>query len=89
MEIFNQIFTFKTSNEIWFKLHELYDDTSNVHEQKYCLALNEYNSFTMNKNELVRDMYSRLNIIVNEINSIGINKLCDAAILREIISLLP
>jgi hypothetical protein len=68
MDIFNQVFTLKTANEIWLKLHELHDGTSN---------------------ELVRDMYSRLNLIINELNSIGINKLGDANIVRKIISLLP
>jgi hypothetical protein len=58
MEIFNQVFTLKTTKEIWLKLHELYDDTSNVHEQKHCLVLNEYSSFTIKENELVRDMHS-------------------------------
>jgi hypothetical protein len=89
MDIFNQNFTLKTANEIWLKLHELHDDTSNVCEQKHCLVLNEYNSFAMKDNELVRDMYFCLNIIINELNSIDINKLCDADIVRKIISLLP
>jgi hypothetical protein len=39
MEFFNQVFTLKTANEIWLKLHELRDGTSNVREQKHCLAL--------------------------------------------------
>jgi hypothetical protein len=43
----------------------------------------------MEDNELVRDMYYHLNIIINELNSIGINKLGDADIVRKIISLLP
>jgi hypothetical protein len=43
----------------------------------------------MKDNELVRDMYSRLNLIINDLNSIGINKLSDANIVRKIISLLP
>jgi hypothetical protein len=89
MNIFNQVFTLKAANEIWLKLHELHDGTSNVREQKHCLVLNEYNSFAMKDNELVRDMYSRLNLIINELNSIGINKLGDADIVRKIISLLP
>ena len=58
MEIFNQLSTLKTANEVWLKLHELHDDTWNVCKQKNCLVLNEYNSFTMKQNELVRDMYS-------------------------------
>jgi hypothetical protein len=43
----------------------------------------------MKDNELVRDMYFRLNLIINEINSIGINKLGDMDLVRKIISLLP
>jgi ABC-type multidrug transport system ATPase subunit len=43
----------------------------------------------MKENELVRDMYSRLNLTIDELNSIGINKLGDANIVRKIISLLP
>jgi hypothetical protein len=70
-------------------LHELHDDTSNVREQKHRLVLNEYNSFAIEDNELVRDMYSHLNLIINELNSIGINKLGDVDIVRKIISLLP
>jgi hypothetical protein len=89
MDIFNQVFTLKTTNEIWIKLHKLHDGTSNVREQKHCLVLNEYNSFAMKDNQLVRDMSSHLNLIINELNSIGINKLGDADIVRKIISLIP
>jgi DNA replication protein DnaC len=70
-------------------LHELHDGTSNVREQKHCLVLNESNSFAMKDNELVRDMHSRLILIINELTSIGISKLGDADIVRKIISLLP
>jgi hypothetical protein len=34
----------------------------------------------MKDSELVRDMYSHLNLIINELSSIGINKLVDADI---------
>jgi hypothetical protein len=57
--------------------------------KKHSLFLNEYNSFAMKDNELVRDMYSHLSLIINKLNSIGINKLGDANIVRKIISLLP
>jgi hypothetical protein len=69
-------------------LHELHDGTSNVREQKHCLVLNEYNSFVMKENELVRGMYSHINLVISELNSIGINKLGDANIVRKFISLL-
>ena len=43
----------------------------------------------MNDDELVRDMYSRLNLIINELHSIGLTKIDDADIVRKIISVLP
>jgi hypothetical protein len=43
----------------------------------------------MKETDLVRDMCSHLNLIINELNSIWINKLGDAGIVRKIISLLP
>ena len=52
-------------------------------------AKQSYDFFKMNENELVRDMYSRLNLIINELNSTGLTKLGDADIMRKIISLLP
>ena len=39
--------------------------------------------------EVVRDMYSHLNLIINELHSIGLTKLDDADIVRKIISVLP
>jgi hypothetical protein len=89
IDIFNQVYTLKTSHEIWLKLHEIYDGTSNVREQKHYLTRQSYDSFKMKDNELVRDMYSRLNLIINELNSIGITKLGDADIVRKIITVLP
>jgi hypothetical protein len=83
------VFTLKSSNEILLKLHELHDSTSNVREQKYWLPKQTNDSFKMNENEFVKDMYPRLNLIVNELNSIGLTKLGDADIVRKIISVLP
>jgi hypothetical protein len=42
----------------------------------------------MKENELVRGMYSHINLVISELNSIGINKLGDANIVRKFISLL-
>ena len=85
----NQLFTLIMAQEIWLKLQELHHGTSNVHEQKHCLAKQSFDSFKMNEDELVWDMYSRLNLIINELNSIGLTRLSDANIMRKIISMLP
>jgi hypothetical protein len=57
--------------------------------KKHCLAKQNYDSFKMNDDELVHDMYSRLNLIINELHSIWLTKLDDANIMRKIISVLP
>jgi hypothetical protein len=88
-DVFNQVFTLNTAHEIWLKLQELHDNTSNVHEQKHCLVRQNFDSFEMNEDELVHDMYSCLNLIINELNSTGLTKLSDAGIVRKIISVLP
>jgi hypothetical protein len=44
MDVFNQVFTLNMAHEIWLKLQELHDDTSNVREQKYYLAQQSYDS---------------------------------------------
>ena len=89
MDVFNHVLTLNTTHEIWLKLQELHDGTSNVREQKHCLAKQNYDSFSMNDDELVHDMYSRLNLIINMLHSIGLMKLDDVDIMRKIISVLP
>ena len=89
MNIFNQVFTLSKENKILLELHELHGGSSNVHEQKHFLAKNNYDSFQTKENEFVRDMYSHLNIIINELNSIGLTKLGDSNILRKTIFVLP
>jgi hypothetical protein len=56
MDIFNQVFTLNMAHEIWLKWQELHDGTSNVREQKHCLAKQSFDSFKMNEDELVRDI---------------------------------
>ena len=45
--------------------------------------------FKLKEDEFGRDMYLGLNLIVNELNSIGLKKLSDANIVSKIISMIP
>ena len=67
----------------------MYRGVVNVREQKHCLGKQNYDSFKVNDDELVHDMYSHLNLISNELHSIGLTKLDDADIVMKIISVLP
>src|SRR5438128_11990108 len=43
----------------------------------------------MNRNERVNDMYSRLNVLVEEIKALNVKKITDANMVMKIISILP
>src|SRR6266498_3456150 len=43
----------------------------------------------MNQNERVNDMYSRLNVLVEEIKALNVKKITDVDVVRKIISILP
>jgi hypothetical protein len=85
MEVFNRVYNHK----IWNTVEELHKGTKDVREQKYLLVKEAFNSFKMIPNELANDMYSHLNVIVNELSEIGLTKLSDEDISRKIIQVLP
>ena len=43
----------------------------------------------MNRNERANDMYSRLNVLVEEIKTLNVKKITDEDVVRKIISILP
>ena len=45
--------------------------------------------FAMNRNERVSDMYSRLNVLLEEIQALNVRKITDEDVVRKIISILP
>lgn len=77
------------AHEIWTTLKELHDGTSDIKEQRYSLIKSSFDSFKMMPNELANDMYSRLNVIVNKLNALGLTKLTDADVTRKIMQVLP
>jgi hypothetical protein len=87
IDVFNRVYNLKS--KIWNMLKELHNDTSDVREQKFLLVKEAFNSFKVLPNELANDMHSCLNVIVNELNEIGLTKLSDEDISRKIIQVLP
>jgi hypothetical protein len=70
-------------------LIQLYEGSSKVREQKYHLIRAKYDEFKMLPNECCNDMFSRLNLIVKELNSLHISNLDKGMINRKILMLLP
>jgi hypothetical protein len=74
IDVFNRLYNLKSAHKIWNKLEELHKATKDIREQKYHLVKEVFNSFKMMPNELANGMYSHLNVIVNELNEIGIDQ---------------
>ena len=89
IEVFNRVYDLKSAHEIWTTLKELHNGSNDVREHKYSLLKKNFDDFIMLPNELANDMYSRLNVIVNELNALGMTKLSDMDVIRKILSVLP
>jgi hypothetical protein len=67
----------------------LHEGSFKVREQTYHLIIAKYNEFKMLFNECCNDIFSRLNLIVNEFNSLNVFNLEKGMINRKILMLLP
>jgi hypothetical protein len=57
-------------------------------KERYHIAMKKLNSFEMLANENANDMYSRLNILVEEINGLGLTQISQPDVVRKILSVL-
>jgi hypothetical protein len=74
---------------MWHQLIQLHEGSSKVREQKYHLFRVKYDEFKMLLNECCNDIFSRLNLIVKELNSLNISNFDMGMINRKILMLLP
>ena len=68
--MFNRVFFCKNVKELWKTILENYEGIKNVANRKYYILIDKLNSFKQLDDEDVQSMYSRLNILLNEINSL-------------------
>ena len=64
---FNRVKSLTNANDIWKKLMEIHEGTSNVKEAKLYVLKGKFSEFAMKKDESVAEMFNRLNDIVNEL----------------------
>ena len=63
-------------HDLWMDICALHEGTRSEHEERYHIAMRMLNTFEMLTNENANAMYSRLNILVEEV-------------VRKILSVLP
>jgi hypothetical protein len=74
---------------LWLDICALHEGTKGEREERYHIAMEKLNSFEMLANENVNDMYSRLNILVEEVNGLGLTEISQPDVVRKILSVLP
>jgi hypothetical protein len=67
----------------------LHEGTKSECEERYHIAMKKLNSFEMLANENANDMYSRLNILVEEVNGLGLTQILQLDVVRRILSVPP
>ena len=83
--VFNRVFVCKNTKDLWKIISENHEDTKNVANEKYHVPIDKLNSFKQLDRENAETMYSRLNILVNEINSLDVKKIDDLELIRKIL----
>ena len=82
--MFNRVFVCENAKDLWKAISENHEGTKDVGEEKYHVRIDKLNSFKQLDDENAEFMYSRLNILVNEINSLGVKKIDDIELIRKI-----
>ena len=75
----------KTAHEVWEELETIYIGSKKLCEEKYQELKEKLNEFKMHPSELVEQMYARLNVLVEDINSLEISPLSTSDIIRKIL----
>jgi hypothetical protein len=83
--IFNRVFTCENAHELWKTIKVQNEGSKEVANERYSCLLEEINSFKQLANENAKSMYSRLDVLVNEINALGVKDITDLNINRKIL----
>jgi hypothetical protein len=73
-DVFNRVRNHKNAHDLWMDICALHEGTRSEHEERYHIAMRKLNSFEMLANENANAMYSRLSILVEEVNGLGLLK---------------
>ena len=84
-KIFNRVFACENAKDLWKTIKENHEGTKDVANERYHILIDRLNSFKQFDHENAESMNSRLNIHVNEINSLEMKKIDDLELIRKIL----
>jgi len=71
--VFNCVRNHKTAHDLWKELCALHEGSESEREERFHVVMNKLNIFEMLPKESANKMYFRLNVIVEELNGLGLN----------------
>ena len=83
--VFNRVYCCEYAKKLWQTIIENHEGTDDVTNERYHVLIDKLNSFKQLDDENVESMYSRLNTLVNEINSLGVKQIEDLELIRKIL----
>jgi hypothetical protein len=84
-DVFNRLRNHKNAHALWSDICALHEEIKSEREERYHIDMRKLNSFEM----LANDMYSWLNILVEEVNGLGLTQMSQPDVVRKILSVLP
>jgi hypothetical protein len=88
-DIFNRVCNTKNAHELWENICALHEETKSECEEHYHIALKKINSFEMLPKESANNMYTRLNVLIEDLNALGLTQMSPSDVVRRILSVLP
>jgi hypothetical protein len=88
-DVFNRVRNHRNAHDLLMDICALHEGTKSEREERYHIAMKKLNSFEMLANENANDMYSHLNILVEEVNGLGLTQISQPDVVRKILIVLP
>jgi hypothetical protein len=88
-DMFSCVRNHKDAHALWSDVCALHERTKSEREERYHLVMKKLNSFEMLPKECANEMYSRLNVLVEEVNGLGLTQMSPSDVVRKILSVLP
>ena len=88
-DVFNWVRNHKDAQALWSDVCVLHEGTKSEHEERYHLVMKKLNSFEMLPKECANEMYSRLNVLVEEVNGLGLTQMQPSNVVRKILMSSP
>ena len=68
---YNKISAYRTAKEVWDRLENMHEGTTQVKKSKIILLMHEYETFAMLEHEPICHMYERYSVIINNLRRLG------------------